>query len=260
MGALFIQLWLVAAPPRLLLLPAAPPLRQLEQRLAGALGGSFTVITRADLEALAEAQALRDTLGCSTSDCLVALGSAVEAERLLRLELLGDRLFVTVYEAGGAPLVRRELPAGDLSARLAAQIAAWVSGRPAELPTRVQLSCDGSPLCAAATAEVTERFVKLGALIVQESPDVVASLDVHALRIDERRHHVHRYLDGRLDATLRVARGDAIVFSETANVTTSRRARYASREAVQAELVSAAADRWVRQLMALGVVFIERSP
>jgi len=222
-------------------------------------GGSVPT-TPKDLDDLVVAQRLGDLVGCDDSTCIAVLAQAIDADQILSTRLVqthdGLSGFLAVHEVeSGRTLRRRELrDVGDIDAAAARQVVAWILGAP-DLPLRrpaLTLMVSGDIPAAKAdtlagalkTALVANPEVRL--TTTDGKPTHDAEVTVTTLEVVRRRHHIRRYLDGTLVATLRVSeRGsNTVVFARQVRVTFSARARYSTPDRVVAELCERAARQW----------------
>lgn len=198
---------------------------------------------------------------CVTTACLVSLGVEHDAEQVLSLSLLredgGLTLFATLVDVGAANAARRTeltgLDAASLAKRAPAELARWAGGaRPTKIIVGVALPATGVPRDAALAFvdRLKARGIPTMALERREDRTSVthrAEITVSALSIVKRRHRIHRYLDGVMTATVTITDVGTreVVFTKTANVTASKRARYSSTTEVAGLLVAAALDQWM---------------
>jgi hypothetical protein len=230
-------------PPALFILPVrADPWhgfndpRLLEERIATALGRGHRVraLGPRDVPPRARRELPADLGACTTPACLVALGRATGAQRLLGLEILdeGGRpvLFATLYDASdGGVAGRRELPRpasawASASRTWSEEVARWILGAPPPPPPpaldaepRLGLELApaqrGRPEARALVSQLSAllqgagvpRLVPPGDAGARAGRTHLAVLTVDDVAVSERVHHVHRYRHGVLVASLVVS-------------------------------------------------------
>jgi hypothetical protein len=201
---------------------------------------------------------------CTTLACLAELGTTTDTKFVLSVSVLretdGLTLFATLIESRTAAASRRAelsgLGASDLARTAPADLARRIAGAPASVGggvLGVVRPASGTPRAAANA--VTSRLAALRTFTVlaldgkadRSSLTHRAELSVGELAIRKQRHHVRRYLDGVMVATLAITdlSDGRVVFTRTVKVTASRRARYSSTAEVTALLVEAAVADWM---------------
>jgi hypothetical protein len=251
-------------PPSILLLPVGGA-RVLEERVLIALGdrGRARPFALRDIPEAARGELPADPAACLGEDCVRRLARAASAGRVLSLELLGDSLrpslFATLYDGrSGRPLQRRELGAIDPYApppSLPAAIAAWVYGDPPPSPRPIarpsprplvalELAPPSTPAGEALLAGVAEvlgaypSFATIRDGASDPPPTWRARLTVDSASVITRPHHLHRYRDAQLTATLVIgeAATGRVVFTHHAQAESSEHAHHSSDAGAMAAL------------------------
>jgi hypothetical protein len=213
---------------------------------------------------------------CTTLACLAELATAARADSVLSMSVLreseGLTLFATLVDAGSAAAARRTeltgLSAGDVAKTAPTKIAREITAGARSAATTGKggvvgvMRPSGSTGRAAAVAIAdqlaamrTFTVVALGAKGDRANLTHKAEVSITDFSIVKRRHHVHRYLDGVLVGTLTITdlADGTVVFTNTVNVTVSRRARYSSTAEVTALLVESAVNDWISAFHGAGV-------
>lgn len=255
-------------PKRILVLPAefgadvGGAMASFTARVVVALHQSKGIapVTPRDLDALARAERLHDLLGCTATSCLAELAGAAGVEQILSTRLFlthrGFSCFLALHDVASAETVRRREIHGlrELDADAAREVAAWIGGAAPKLIRKPVLSLTVDGAMSAGQADTLAGAVEMAVAAIE--PLRIASddtrvthdvtVDVTTLEVVRRRHHIHRYLDGTLVATLRISERatGALVFTRQVRTTHSARARYSTADRVVAELCQDAAQRW----------------
>ncbi len=198
---------------------------------------------------------------CADADCLASVGVNAGATHVLTTTLLAEdgrlTLFATLIDAATGVSIRRTelagLDAKALSKTAAADVARWAAGTPFTVLLGVEVPTGATGRLAAGA--VVDRLAALGSVPVvtldaktdRANLTHRAEIKVTEAKVVVRVHHVHRYLDGVLVATLSITdlASSKVIFSRTVKVTESRRWRFSSSAEVTALMVGGAVDEWM---------------
>jgi hypothetical protein len=256
-----------------------------EERLAIALAESkhMRTVTQRDLPGSRRTGLPEKLSTCTAPDCVKKLAALMSVDRVLSIRVADDQgrtiLFSALYEGRtGAVASRKEWRTNGREAvppSLAGAIASWTVGEapaPTPPPAKVEVVKPGVLVVGLAAkqadsieartlrGQVTSRLRQYGDFSVQESgagPDLShrATIAVEHMDVTTRPHHVHRYREGSLIATLtitEIATG-VVTFSSTGRAEVREKTEHASDTEVVGTLVSRVVDQWMSAFDAQGI-------
>jgi hypothetical protein len=199
---------------------------------------------------------------CTTLPCLAALATTAGAVQVVSVSAVRERtgvtLFGVVIDARSAAAVRRaelaNLGAAAIATTAPAEVARQLVGAPGG-PSVVGVVRPGRGAGRSAADSVASRLAALRTftvVAVDAGSDLGtlthrAELAITELAVSARRHHLRRYFDGVLVATLTIVdlADRRVIFTKTVKVTASERKRYSTAAEVTAILVEGAVDDWM---------------